>query len=158
MRVFTTLAIVLIILHRLLLWESLLVGSADQRRCRRYCPGVKPVARLKARVKLDCEENRHTEAVSAIDVSPAAIIAFAHSRRLWLGSSRCIGLVLASRSHGNLAAAIMRARQTQAVLRLGTIELFFGRSITERLCKLIQRWYGRDPINSFTCSEKAYHV
>ena len=51
---------------------------------RRYSAGVMPVARLNARVKLDCEENRQTKAVFASDMSPAAIIAFAHSRRLWL--------------------------------------------------------------------------
>jgi hypothetical protein len=43
-----------------------------------------PVARRNARVKLDCEENPHMKAISAIDVAPAAIIVFARSSRLWL--------------------------------------------------------------------------
>ena len=51
---------------------------------RRYIAGVKPVARRNARVKLDCEENPHMKAISSIDVTPAAIIVFARSSRLWL--------------------------------------------------------------------------
>ena len=67
-------------------WEHWAQRSADsyEADARRYSAGVMPVARLNARVKLDCEENRQTKAVLAIDVPPAAIIAFAHSRRLWL--------------------------------------------------------------------------
>ena len=62
------------------------LGWADSYgpNSRRYIAGVKPVARRNARVKLDCEENPHMKAISAIDVAPAAIIVFARSSRLWL--------------------------------------------------------------------------
>ena len=47
----------------------------------RYSAGVMPVARRNARVKLDCEENRHSRAISLSDVRPVAIIALAVSSR-----------------------------------------------------------------------------
>ena len=51
------------------------------RNVRRYSTGVMPVARRNARVKLDCEENRHSRAISLSDARPVAIIALAVSSR-----------------------------------------------------------------------------
>jgi hypothetical protein len=39
------------------------------------------MARWNARVKLDCEENRHSKAISLSDARPVAIIALAVSSR-----------------------------------------------------------------------------
>jgi hypothetical protein len=55
--------------------------STDYRAVRRYSAGVFPVARRNARVKLDCEENRQSRAISKSDARPAAIIALALSSR-----------------------------------------------------------------------------
>lgn len=54
------------------------------RDARRYSPGVMPVARRKARVKLVCEENWESRAIFPSDVRPAAIRALALSSRRWL--------------------------------------------------------------------------
>jgi hypothetical protein len=51
------------------------------RNVRRYSAGVTPVARRNARVKLDCEENRQSRAISPSDARPVAIIALALSSR-----------------------------------------------------------------------------
>ena len=57
--------------------------SAEEfyRNVRRYSAGVAPVARRNARVKLDCEENRDSRAISESDARPVAIIALAVSSR-----------------------------------------------------------------------------
>lgn len=47
------------------------------RDARRYSPGVIPVARRKARVKLDCEPNRASNAILSSGLSPATIMALA---------------------------------------------------------------------------------
>jgi hypothetical protein len=54
------------------------------RNVRRYSAGVMPVARRNARVKLDCEENRDSRAISESDARPVASIALALSSRRWL--------------------------------------------------------------------------
>lgn len=63
-------------------------GLRSDERCyrvaRRYSAGVMPVARRKARVKLDCEENLESSAIFPSDVRPAAIMALALSSRRWL--------------------------------------------------------------------------
>ena len=51
------------------------------RKVRRYSAGVMPVARRNARVKLDCEENRDSRAISESDARPVASIALALSSR-----------------------------------------------------------------------------
>jgi hypothetical protein len=60
--------------------------SAEEcyRKVRRYSAGVMPVARRNARVKLDCEENRDSRAISESDARPVASIALALSSRRWL--------------------------------------------------------------------------
>jgi hypothetical protein len=58
-------------------------GKCYRNVCR-YSAGVMPVARRNARVKLDCEENRQSKAISPSDARPAAIIALALSSRRWL--------------------------------------------------------------------------
>src|SRR6266536_2149447 len=60
--------------------------SAEEcyRKVRRYSAGVTPVARRNARVKLDCEENRESRAISESDARPVAIIALALASRRWL--------------------------------------------------------------------------
>jgi hypothetical protein len=61
------------------------VGMRSAEECyrsvRRYSAGVMPMARRNARVKLDCEENRHSRAISLSDARPVAIIALAVSSR-----------------------------------------------------------------------------
>jgi hypothetical protein len=59
------------------------IRSAEERyrNVRRYSVGVTPVARRNARVKLDCEENRQSRAISPSDARPVAIIALALSSR-----------------------------------------------------------------------------
>jgi hypothetical protein len=62
------------------------IRSAEERYrnvCRNSA-GVMPVARRNARVKLDCEENRQSRAISPSDARPVAIIALALSSRRWL--------------------------------------------------------------------------
>lgn len=51
--------------------------QADQRRLRLNAPGVIPVARRKARVKLAWDEKQHARATSPIFISPQASIASA---------------------------------------------------------------------------------
>jgi hypothetical protein len=55
-------------------------GKCYRNVCR-YSAGVTPVARRNARVKLDCEENRQSRAISPSDARPVAIIALALSSR-----------------------------------------------------------------------------
>ena len=45
-------------------------------------PGVEPVARWKARVKLVCDENRQAAAISASELSPLASSVLARSSRI----------------------------------------------------------------------------
>ena len=63
----------------------IVVGVRSSEECyrnvRRYSAGVIPVARRKARVKLDCEENWQLKAISQSDARPVAIIALAISSR-----------------------------------------------------------------------------
>jgi hypothetical protein len=63
----------------------IVVGALADEECyrnvRRYSAGVMPMARRNARVKLDCEENRHSRAISESDARPVAIIALALSSR-----------------------------------------------------------------------------
>ena len=54
------------------------------RNVRLYSAGVTPVARRNARLKLDCEENWQSRAISERGARPVAIIAFALSNRLRL--------------------------------------------------------------------------
>jgi hypothetical protein len=66
------------------LWVMIAVGvwaMKPYRNARRYPAGVMPVARRNARVKLDCEENWESRAISWRDARPVAIIAFAFSSR-----------------------------------------------------------------------------
>ena len=62
------------------------IRSAEERyrNVCRYSAGVMPTARRNARVKLDCEENWQSRAISESDARPAAIIALAFSSRRWL--------------------------------------------------------------------------
>jgi hypothetical protein len=55
-------------------------GKCYRNVCR-YSAGVMPVARRNARVKLDCEENWQSKAISSSDARPAAIIVLALSSR-----------------------------------------------------------------------------
>ena len=63
----------------------IVVGMRSAEDCYRnvcrYSAGVMPVARRNARVKLDCEENRDSRAISESDARPVAIIALAVSSR-----------------------------------------------------------------------------
>jgi hypothetical protein len=66
------------------LWVMIAVGvwaMNAYRNARRYPAGVMPVPRRNARVKLDCEENWQSRAISWSDARPVAIIAFAFSSR-----------------------------------------------------------------------------
>jgi hypothetical protein len=56
----------------------------DYRLARRYLPGVTPVARRNARLKLACEENWPLSAISLKDRLPAASSTIAVSSRCWL--------------------------------------------------------------------------
>jgi hypothetical protein len=58
--------------------QSLHVRCANLRR---YSAGVMPVARRNARVKLDCEKNWQSRAISDSDARPVVIIALALSSR-----------------------------------------------------------------------------
>ena len=58
-----------------------LADEEGYRNVRRYSAGVMPMARRNARVKLDCEENWHSRAISESDARPVAIIALALSSR-----------------------------------------------------------------------------
>jgi hypothetical protein len=62
------------------------IRSAEERyrNVCRYSAGVMPTARRNARVKLDCEENWQSRAISESDARPVAIIALALSSRRWL--------------------------------------------------------------------------
>jgi hypothetical protein len=66
----------------------IVVGNRSIEECyrnvRRYSAGVTPAARRNARVKLDCEENRLSRAISPSDARPVAIMALAFSSRRWL--------------------------------------------------------------------------
>jgi hypothetical protein len=61
--------------------RSWCLGEERYRNARRYPAGVMPVARRNARVKLDCEENWQSRAISWRDARPVAIIALAFSSR-----------------------------------------------------------------------------
>ena len=70
-------------------------NRASYCNVRRYSFGVMPVARRNARVKLDCEENRDSRAISESDARPVASIALALSSRRWL-TWRCGGTPVAA--------------------------------------------------------------
>src|SRR6266567_5121284 len=57
------------------------IGPPITRR-RRYFPGLIPVARRKALVKLACDEKRASKAIFASDDLPTAISAIARSSRM----------------------------------------------------------------------------